>query len=227
MCFSAGASFGVSAVLLTTAALSYHKSASRSQIPFAAIPLLFGVQQLCEGLVWISFNKPEMHALQIPSVYAFMVFAQVFWPFWVPYSMYRMEQDPRRKKILKALLMLGSLTGLYLLYCLSVFEVGAVVESHHIKYLLDFPHNRYLTLLSGIFYFIPTIIPAFVSGVPKIKTVGIALLLTFIVSKLYFRDYLVSVWCILAACISVLVLYVLSQPYPSVQTRNMVRGEQV
>lgn len=58
MCFSATASF-VSGALLTGAGLA---TLSRNSIPeqrvFAAMPLIFGLQQISEGFVWYALQRP-------------------------------------------------------------------------------------------------------------------------------------------------------------------------
>lgn len=51
MCFSAPVSFSAGAVLLGLG------SAKRPrELPFAAIPLLFAIQQLSEGVIWLTFS---------------------------------------------------------------------------------------------------------------------------------------------------------------------------
>jgi hypothetical protein len=59
MCFSATASFTAGAVLLGVGALTLRSaltSRQRHVLPFAAIPLLFAIQQLIEGVIWLTFR---------------------------------------------------------------------------------------------------------------------------------------------------------------------------
>ena len=62
MCFSATASFTAGAVLLGVgtltlrSALASRHSHRRRDLPFAAIPLLFAIQQLIEGVVWLTVS---------------------------------------------------------------------------------------------------------------------------------------------------------------------------
>ena len=51
MCFSAPASFTAAAVLLGLGTVTMRRARSRRELPYAAIPLLFGVQQLLEGML--------------------------------------------------------------------------------------------------------------------------------------------------------------------------------
>ena len=52
MCFSASVSFVAGTSLLAAGAVTVRKARHKDELPFAAIPLLFGVQQLVEGVIW-------------------------------------------------------------------------------------------------------------------------------------------------------------------------------
>lgn len=176
MCFSANASFSVSAVLLVGSVIAIRKVQRRSQIPSAAIPFIFSIQQFIEGLLWLSLIHPA---------YAFLTFAQVVWPFWVPFSVFLLEKDTNRKKILSVLLALAIMEALYLAYCLLVYHVHSTISNHHIHYVLDFP--AYFVGIGGIIYFMATVIPTLLSSVKKMSVVGAFLLGTFLVSKVFLR----------------------------------------
>ena len=49
MCFSAPASFIAGTALSVIGVAALKRTESKSEIPFALIPLLFGIQQLIEG----------------------------------------------------------------------------------------------------------------------------------------------------------------------------------
>ena len=54
MCFSATASFTAAAVLLPSGVLSVYRAwrGDRRYLALSALPLLFGLQQLFDGMVW-------------------------------------------------------------------------------------------------------------------------------------------------------------------------------
>lgn len=56
MCFSVAASFTAGTFLIGFGVMTLSLARRRKEVPFAAIPLLFGLQQLSEGVVWISFG---------------------------------------------------------------------------------------------------------------------------------------------------------------------------
>ena len=56
MCFSATASFTAGVLLLGAGALTVRSARSPRELPLAAIPRLFSIQQLIEGVVWLTFR---------------------------------------------------------------------------------------------------------------------------------------------------------------------------
>lgn len=58
MCFSAQASFTAAALLLPAGAVGVYKAyrTHRRYMAICALPFLFGLQQLFEGLVWTSWE---------------------------------------------------------------------------------------------------------------------------------------------------------------------------
>lgn len=221
MCFSAEASFGASAILAVAGVFSLKKVNHPTQIPFAAIPLIFSIQQLCEGFVWISLNN---HAdwQQIP-ILLFLLFAQVFWPFWVPFSVFLLEVSKKRKIFLAFLLLVGTILSLYLFYCILSFDYSARIQNSHIRYELSFPHE-FVPYLS-IFYFLPTIVSSFISSVKKIAFLGVFILGSFLVSKLFFEDYVISIWCFFAALVSVVVLFVMRDLALKPRMPNIIKNK--
>jgi hypothetical protein len=79
-------------------------------------------------------------------------------------------------------------------------------------YTLNFP--AYFWWFSGLFYFVPTVLPPFFSSIKKMVWLGILVFLSFLVSKLFFFEQLISVWCFFAATMSVVVWYVLKKNPP-------------
>lgn len=210
MCFSASASFVASAALLTGGVATLKQTTNVRQIPFASIPMLFGVQQLMEGFLWLSFMNPDYSAFGKPSTYMFLIFAQVVWPALVPISIYLLEKDPKTKKILLVLSGIGAIVSLYITYSLLFYPVEAGISSHHIAYYTNFPHQR--GVIPSLLYLLPTVVPPFMSGLRKMNFLGAIILISLIISKVYFPvANLVSVWCYFAALISVTVYFIVKE----------------
>ncbi len=209
MCFSAEASFSASVVLGIVGAITVKKVKEPSQLAFACIPFLFGFQQFCEGILWFSLTHKEYAFLQPISTYLFLIIAQIVWPTWVPFSIILLEKNQTRKKTLYIILALGILISIYLTYCFLFYDVQSEISNHHIKYTLNFPHTTHLLWLTALFYFIPTVVSAFVSTVKRMHFLGTAILLSCVITRYFTTHYFISIWCFFAAIISVLVLMII------------------
>jgi hypothetical protein len=66
MCFSPGASFTLGAALLVTGAASLKEVKRPRQVLLAGIPVLFGIQQIIEGFMWLSLTHPGWEAWRWP-----------------------------------------------------------------------------------------------------------------------------------------------------------------
>jgi hypothetical protein len=206
MCFSASASFGAG-IVLSVVGIASIKKRKQDLIVFACIPLIFAVQQISEGFLWLALSNPDFAMLRWPSTYIFLFFAQIVWPFCVPFSMLKLEKDQKRKKIERALTGIGAIVSLYLAYCLISYHVDAKIIGMHISYGLDYPAG--LSRYVGLFYIIATIAPPFFSSVKSMWTLGTAILISYIMTTVFYTDYIVSVWCFFASIISIAVLAVL------------------
>ena len=76
MCFSASASF-VAGVTLSAAGVATLKQAKRkTEIPFALMPLLFGIQQITEGVIWLTLRQ-DAPPLKQTMTYVYSIFSHV------------------------------------------------------------------------------------------------------------------------------------------------------
>ena len=207
MCFSTAASFASSAVLAVIGVASVKNVETKSQLLFACIPFLFSLQQLTEGFVWFTMLNPEYLYLQHIAIHIFIIFAQVVWTIYVPLSFYVMEKNAQRKKALRILVAIGIVPSVYISYCLFFYPISATIMPYHIHYNIDFP-NLQASIL-GLFYFLPIILPSLISSVRRTSILGILLLVSFLFTKLYYNDYVISVWCFFSALISGLVVLIL------------------
>ena len=207
MCFSAGASFGASAVLLGAGVVTLSQTKSRSEWAFAGIPLFFAVQQFSEGLLWWAMTDPAYSGWQALSTYVFYFFAQVFWPVWIPLSVWLLEKKALREKVLRIFLVAGALLTVYMIVSITRFGIEAFVEKCHIRYGPKYPFGVVRTIL----YVLIVIGPFFISSYKKMKAFGIGALISLAVTLVFFKGFMVSVWCFFAAVISLLIWWILWQ----------------
>ena len=90
MCFSATASFSAGAVLLGLGTLTLKSAHRPRELPFAAIPLLFAIQQLSEGVIWLTFGS-EAPLLNTVMTHVYSFFSHVLWPIYVPVAVLLIE----------------------------------------------------------------------------------------------------------------------------------------
>lgn len=207
MCFSPEASFTAGAVLAATGVVSVRASSKKAHLPFAIIPFLFSAQQFSEGALWLGLLDPEKSGLVMHFTYVFLFFAQVVWPFWVPFSMLLFEKKGTVRTILGIFTGFGIMTSVYLAYALFTFSNEASIRGHHIYYEQQYL-DELVWYIAG-FYVIPILVSPFVSSHKRMNWLGVVMLITFLASLFFYRQWLVSVWCFFAAVISVLVIWVL------------------
>jgi hypothetical protein len=211
MCFSAGASFGASAVLSIIGSAAIIKARTIPQGLFAAIPLFFSIQQLAEGMLWLSFKNESLGAGQPIFTYTFLVFAMMLWPVWIPLTIRLLEKDSRRKKSMNVLLGIGVLVAIGVGCVLLLYKVHVISTHDHIHYRIDFPgRTRSLIVPFSLLYFIATIIAPFISSIKRMKWLGLGFLASYLFAIIFYSGFVVSVWCFFAAFLSVVVLWILS-----------------
>ncbi len=203
MCFSANASFTAGTVLTVIGAISVRKVRVPSQIFFASIPIIFAIQQFSEGFLWLSLTKPAFAELKVSMTFIFLFFAQIVWPFWVPFAVMKMNDTGKGKSFGKILLLCGTAVSVYLGYCLLNYPVNAQSDGMHIAYDQQYPKS--VALVCGILYVLATVFPPFFSGLKRMWMLGFAILISYVITTIFYNDYLVSVWCFFASVISVAV----------------------
>ena len=90
MCFSATASFSAGILLLGAGVVAVKSAHGSRELPLAAIPLLFSIQQLIEGVVWLTFRY-EAPLLNAVMTHAYSFFSHVLWPVYVPVAVLLVE----------------------------------------------------------------------------------------------------------------------------------------
>jgi hypothetical protein len=208
MCFSASASFGAAAIIGTVGTLCLKRVYRPAQIMFASIPMVFAVQQIAEGFIWLSLSKPPFMNWQMQLVMFFLFFAQVLWTTWVPLSLYLLEAEADRRKWLGVISIAGAVCSALLGCRLLLSDVTLDIKDGHIVY--DVGSSRTLVLVSGVLYLVTTVMPGWVSSIRGSGVMASLLALSLAVTTVFFNDNLVSVWCYFAALISVIVYWVLN-----------------
>lgn len=204
MCFSAEASFGVAAALLPVGGycIAAGLARNRSYLPLSAVPLLFGVQQLFEGVVWVGVGRDP--ALANPASVGFLFFALLFWPAWVPLAAAALEPPGTRRRVFLGLAAAGLAVGAA--YFLPVAAGGAEARAigHSLRY--DLPD---LGWAGPALYLAAVAVPLATSRDRLLRPLGAAVALAAAASSVLFEHAAASVWCFFAAVFTPYLAYVL------------------
>jgi hypothetical protein len=222
MCFSATASFGASAVLGTVGIVSVAKAKTNPQRTFAIIPLLFAIQQFSEGLLWLSLKNADMSSWQSLLTYIFLFFAMAVWPFWVPFTIWLLEKEEKRKKRIQLFVWIGAAVAVGVSIILFSYPVQVVTPfcfncpgsslspRDHLHYEFAIPALvKNMIVAFSVLYIAATIVTPFFSSIKKMKWLGVVFLASYLFAIGFYRGFVISVWCFFAALLSFVVLWII------------------
>jgi hypothetical protein len=217
MCFSAQASFIAAAGLGIIGCLTFTKVRNYKSMLLAAGPSIFALQQAVEGFVWLGLRNPNCYACMLPVATLFFLFvAAVVWPLLIPLSLYILEYQPRRKKLLLGMVGAGSISVLISLILWVYMGIAPQIVDHHINYAFASVSVHqwmvdWITMIDLFLYSLATIASFFISSVPQIWILGILVAASFIISYIFYYLAFGSVWCFFAALMSITTCYILSR----------------
>lgn len=209
MCFSAGASFAGGVVITAIGVMTVKRNSDPSRRMFAAIPLIFGVQQISEGFVWVALQSSGNDLMLSIASYVFLFTAVVLWPFYLPLSVMLMEKEKSLRRVLIPFLVVGIIVSLYYGARLLVTEIEPRISSHHIKYRANLPQQWALIVFAG--YAAATLIPLFISSVRRTWILGLLMATSCLITGILLKEYLTSVWCFFAALISIVIYGIIAR----------------
>lgn len=180
--------------------MAIRRSKSKSELPYAAIPMVFAIQQIIEGGLWLDLqdNPATAHLLTI----LYLLFSNVLWPFYLPLAVWLIESSPARRRAMAYPLAAGAAIALFFLYKIITHPVSAAIEGAHIRY--DLPHHHQDLAFS--FYALATCFAPLLSGHRTVRWLGAAIIVAMIGSYAAYTLWFASVWCFFAAVASAIVL---------------------
>lgn len=220
MCFSATASFALGGALIPTGAyaLSKARRSENNWMPFAVYPMAFGIQQVFEGFVWLGLTT-ENTAMTELAARGFMFFSHFFWLFWVPLSVWLIEDDRIRSRMMAVLCGLGTLLGLAIYLPVLVFPESLTVSIVSLSIDYDVALNMKTEFNVGairLAYGAIIIGALILSSDRRIQIFGGLVAASLVVTSLFYDYALISVWCFFAAVLSGYLVLVIAQDQRSV-----------
>jgi hypothetical protein len=201
MCFSASASFTAGTLLSGFGVVTLRSARTVRERPFAALPLLFGLQQLIEGVVWLALER-DMHGLDVVMTYVYACFSHLLWPVLVPLAVYLIEPVGWHRRVLGMFAAFGVAVSLWMLFLVGTDGVTSCRVGHHI----DYEMSRRFATLSMSSYLAAVGLSQLFSTHRTVRAFGLLTLVSFGVAYAAYETWLLSVWCFFAAALSVIVM---------------------
>ena len=211
MCFSAPGSFILGTALIGSGIYNVSQAKNGNHLFLAATPMLFGIQQIAEGGVWLAINAGNQLWLTIYSL-GFLFFSVFFWPLWIPLSSYQFEAPGWRKEIIKYFFWAGTIYGSawYLAMLINCPTLHPIIIKHSIAYesFVASMDPGFLAA-SYLIYAVIVIGGLIFSSAFLIRLLALLLSITVAVAGVFFYYAFSSVWCFMAAILSLYLLWVI------------------
>jgi|CXWL01.1.fsa_nt_gi hypothetical protein len=203
MCFSAEASFIVGGTLLIIGVATVRKTIHKKDLPIALIPLIFAIQQMTEGLLWVFLTNNDAPQAQFWLSNIYGVFIGVIWPLFAPFAVYCTETDSKRRRIIASIGISGLGLAIYTTIGIANQPIVAEIINHSINYKHDVGGYQLVIIL----YLLATCVPFIFSSYKHLYIAGIIITIGFFVAYFTFQETFASVWCFFAAIASALIYF--------------------
>ena len=213
MCFSVSASFIASSLLTVIGTVTLFSIRSKRYYLFACMPLFFGIQQFCEGCVWLGLLRAWQGQTIDWFGYGFLFFAYGVWPFWVPLSLYYLEPTLYKKKILFFFACAGSVLALISASGVFLYGIKPAILDNHIVYNTS-NYGTIINYVSSVTYLVVTIGSFFLVTGYLFNFFGLLLLASCAASYYFWQTAFASTWCFFAAMLSVCMYALVALDYP-------------
>jgi hypothetical protein len=172
-----------------------HLHGRNNHLLFAMVPLVLGVHQLDESLVWWSLEGPVPSSIGRVAMWIYLLIAMVVVPILVPLSIWKLEPTGRRRWIVAPFLGLGVGVAIVLLITMLRGPVSVKLGAYHLAYGIGL-HNG--ILIVGL-YVLATCGSLLCSGYRDIVIFGVANVIAVVVLARLTADGFTSLWCFYAA----------------------------
>lgn len=199
MCFSATADLvGGALVGVIGVDVSLHLRGRRDYRALAVLPLLFALHQMVESLVWWGAEGSAPHAVGTAALWAYLLFAFVVLPTYVPWATWRIEPPGARRRLMAGTTGLGLGVSVALLAAMLRGPVTVSAHRYHLEYTTSLPAGTLVVAL----YVLATCGAFLFSGEKVIMWFGAVNLAAVAIIAQFTVGGFASVWCGWAAITS-------------------------
>jgi hypothetical protein len=175
-----------------------HLKGRSSHLLLATVPLVLGVHQLDESLVWWSLQGDLSHSVGRVAMWIYLVIALIVVPVIVPLAILRLEPAGHRRRLIAPFVALGLGVAVVFLIAMLRGPVRATLGSYHVGYSINLTNG---ILIVGL-YVLATCGPLLLSGYRHVVLFGVANLAAVVVLARLTADGFASLWCFYAALAS-------------------------
>lgn len=207
MCFSATASFALAGALAPVAgyALWTAGGLGRRWLALAAFPAAFAMQQAVEGWLWLGLDAGNEAQVAL-AARGFLIFSHFFWPAFVPFAVMCAEPYGWRRRAARWLAVAGAAFGLSI--CVPSILLSDWLATEVIGGSLEYQTTLIYDgvvprpVLRGIYAAI-VLSALFVSSHRDVVVFGVYVAVSLLATLWVFPETFISVWCFLAAVLSI------------------------
>lgn len=212
MCFSATVSYSAAAVLVGSGIYAVRQARSLA-LPnrlLALTPILFGIQQGFEGLVWQAIDAGRERDA-VPFALGFHFFSHFLWLWWFPLCAYLPEPGRIRGKVFLGLGIFGALAGGFVFFTMlfhpDLMTVG--VRQHSIIYHMSSPYRGPISIPipASALYALIVLVPLLFSSDRYLRIFGVLVVVSIVLASVFYGYAFVSVWCFFAAMLALYLVY--------------------
>lgn len=218
MCFNATASFAAGITVGGLGVATLRLVPDRRERLFAALPLIFGVHQILEGVVWTQLEQSGQASIRTPAVELWLLIAWAVLPVYVPLAVRRFEPDPDRRRAMLVLCLVGVAIATFMTVESMVNQATASSVLHHVQYAIPVHPGWPL----AIPYVAATCLPLVLSSQRFVVVFGVIMTASMAFTAATDAMAFSSVWCFFAALLSITLFVHYAQiPFPTRRTRTV------
>ncbi len=192
MCFSPQADLAGGLVICAIGVDAVrHVRGRRDFLLLACVPLLLGVHQLIEALVWWWLRGDVPGGIGRVALWAYLLIAFVALPVFIPAAVIALEPTRRRRQLMVPFIVIGSVIAVVLLGAMIGGPVGVKLAPYHLSYSIRLSDG----LLVITCYVVAVCGSLLVSGYRNVAIFGIVNLLAVVIIARLTVSGFASVWC--------------------------------
>ncbi|GAA5145913.1 hypothetical protein GCM10023340_16020 [Nocardioides marinquilinus] len=205
MCFSVEADLAAGGLLVPLGVVALRGAATagdRRLLPLTSLPVLFGLHQLVEALVWAGVDGDVSAGLARAAAWVYVGYALVVLPLLLPVAVWLVAERRARPRVVP-FVALGAVTAAAMTVTTARHGLTVVPYDHAIGYFVGLGPDDWLWTST---YVVACMGACLASGHRLLVGFGVVNLVGLTVVAVAYAEALASLWCVYAAVSSVLVV---------------------